>query len=108
MLTMMFMMMTILYSPSRIVCRINLPLSRSYSLSTLLLYLRFGRFSSIRPRLYYLRHYCSLMSRHQTELVGVAHSAEVTGPTLYEAVAEGAAIRGNEWVARIGQRLNAI
>jgi hypothetical protein len=34
------------------------------------------------------------------DMDGVAHTAEVTAATLYEAVAQGlAAIRGNEWVA---------
>jgi hypothetical protein len=37
---------------------------------------------------------------------GVAHTVAVTAATLYEAVAQGiAAIRGNEWVAGLGQGL---
>jgi hypothetical protein len=40
---------------------------------------------------------------------GVSHTVEVTAATLYEAVAQGlAAIRGNEWVAGIAQRLNVV
>jgi hypothetical protein len=37
------------------------------------------------------------------DIDGISHTAEVTAATLYEAVAQGlAAIRGNEWVAGIG------
>jgi hypothetical protein len=37
------------------------------------------------------------------DIDGISHTAEVTAATLYEAVAQGlAAIRGNEWVAEIG------
>ena len=37
------------------------------------------------------------------DIDGIAHTAEVTATMLYEAVARGlAAIRGNEWVAGIG------
>ena len=36
------------------------------------------------------------------DMEGVAHTAEVTAATLYEAVAQGlAAIRGNDWVAGV-------
>jgi len=43
------------------------------------------------------------------DLDGVSHSVQVTAATLYEAVAQGiAAIRGNEWVAGIAQRMNVI
>lgn len=40
---------------------------------------------------------------------GVAHTAEVTASTLYEAVALGlAAIRGNDWVMGIAQGLKTV
>jgi hypothetical protein len=40
---------------------------------------------------------------------GASHTVEITAATLYEAVAQGlAAIRGNEWVARIGQGFNTV
>jgi len=43
------------------------------------------------------------------DLDGVAHTAEVTAGTLYEAVALGiATIRSDEWVADIAQGFNAV
>jgi hypothetical protein len=40
---------------------------------------------------------------------GVAHTAEVTAATLYEAVALGiAAIRGDAWVTDIAQGMNTV
>jgi hypothetical protein len=43
------------------------------------------------------------------DMDGVSHTVEVTAATLYEAVAQGlAAIRGNDWVARIAQGLNVV
>jgi hypothetical protein len=44
-----------------------------------------------------------------TDLDGVAHTVDVTAATLYEAVALGmAAIRTDEWSARIAQGLNSV
>ena len=43
------------------------------------------------------------------DMDGVSHTVEVTAATLYEAVAQGlAAIRGNDWVAGVGQGLNVV
>ena len=42
------------------------------------------------------------------DMDGVSHTVEVTAATLYEAVAQGLAICGNEWVAGIAQGLNVI
>jgi hypothetical protein len=43
------------------------------------------------------------------DMEGVSHTVEVTAASLYEAVAQGlAALRGNEWVARIAQGLNIV
>ena len=44
-----------------------------------------------------------------TDMEGVSHTVEVTAGSLYEAVALGmAAIRTDEWVTGIAQRLNAV
>ena len=44
-----------------------------------------------------------------TDLEGVSHTAEVTGTTLYEAIALGlAALRDNDWVAGILEGLAAV
>lgn len=41
------------------------------------------------------------------DMEGIAHTAEVTAATLYEAVAQGlAALRGKEWVAGFPQAMN--
>lgn len=41
------------------------------------------------------------------DIEGIAHTAEVTAATLYEAVAQGlAALRGKEWVAGIPPSMN--
>jgi phosphoribosylformimino-5-aminoimidazole carboxamide ribonucleotide (ProFAR) isomerase len=43
------------------------------------------------------------------DMGGVSHTVEVTAATLYEAVAQGlAALRGNEWVARIAEGFNMV
>ena len=43
------------------------------------------------------------------DMDGVSHTVEITAATRYEAVAqELAAIRANEWVAGIAQRLNVV
>lgn len=43
------------------------------------------------------------------DIDGISHAIDVTAATLYEAVAQGlAAIRGNEWVAGIGEGMNVV
>lgn len=43
------------------------------------------------------------------DMNGIAYTVQITASTLCEAVARGlAAIRGNEWIAGIAQRLNVV